>query len=52
MKSKVLLEWGVTKENSIWIGWGSYWRFLFRGHDALYISAGRLRLRLMTFWQR
>ena len=39
--------WGKHKENGLWIATVSDWRFMFRGHDALYIAAGRFRLRLM-----
>jgi len=36
-----------AQENGLWIATTSDWRFRYRGHDALYIAAGRLRLRLM-----
>jgi hypothetical protein len=41
------MMWGKHKENGFWIAKVSDWRFMFRNHDALYIAAGRLRLRLM-----
>jgi hypothetical protein len=41
------MMWGKHKENGLWIATVSDWRFMFRGHDALYIAAGRFRLRLM-----
>jgi uncharacterized cupin superfamily protein len=41
------MMWGRHKENGLWIAKVSDWRFMFRNHDALYIAAGRLRLRLM-----
>lgn len=39
--------WGKHKENGIWLAIISDWRILWRDHDALYIAAGRLRLRIM-----
>lgn len=41
------MMWGRTKENGFWISPVHDWRVLWRHHDALYIAAGRLRLRLM-----
>lgn len=41
------MMWGRCKENGLWIAKSADWRVLFRGHDALYIAAGRLRFRLM-----
>jgi cytochrome b561 len=41
------MMWGKHKESGIWIGLVSKWRLLWRGHDSLYIAAGRLRLRIM-----
>lgn len=39
--------WGKHKENGVWVASSNNWKFLFDGHDALYIAAGRLRLRIM-----
>jgi hypothetical protein len=39
---------GKRKENGFWIASTSDWRFMWCGHDALYIAAGRLRLRALT----
>lgn len=41
------MKWGKSKENGIWIAPISDWRIKFCNHDALYVAAGRLRLRLM-----
>jgi hypothetical protein len=41
------MTWGKTKENGLWISRVSDWRLMFRGHDSLYVAAGRLRLRIM-----
>jgi hypothetical protein len=41
------MMWGKHKENGIWLARSSQWRFMFYGHDALYIAAGMLRFRLM-----
>lgn len=38
---------GARKENGFWLAVAKQWRILWRGHDALYIAAGRLRLRIM-----
>jgi hypothetical protein len=49
----VNLTWGRHRENRIWIAQKplyrrrSRWRVMFRGHDALYVEAGWLRLRIM-----
>lgn len=40
-------HWGTHKESGLWIAKASQWRFMWCGHDALYIAAGRLRLRVM-----
>lgn len=40
------LFWG-NSETGVWLAKSSKWRVLFFGHDALYIAAGRLRLRIM-----
>lgn len=41
------MHWGKSQENGIWIAPSHDWRLMFFGHDALYIAAGRLRLRVM-----
>jgi hypothetical protein len=41
------MMWGKTKENGFWIAPNADWRVIFFNHDALYIAAGRLRVRLM-----
>jgi hypothetical protein len=41
------MHWGKSRENGIWFAKVSDWRLMFFNHDALYIAAGRLRLRLM-----
>lgn len=41
------LMFGTFKESGIWTSSVPDWRFMFRNHDALYIAAGRLRLRIM-----
>lgn len=41
------LTWGQRKENGIWISSVSDWRLKWLRHDALYVAAGRLRLRFM-----
>jgi len=49
----VRLDWGRSLENGIWITQNplyrrrSRWRVMFRAHDALYVEAGWLRLRIM-----
>lgn len=43
--------WGKNKENGVWMAVVSDWRWRWRGHDALYIAAGRYRLRLMKPWR-
>lgn len=43
------MMWGKHRENGIWIS-GSRrpdWRVLFRGHDSLFIAAGRIRVRIV-----
>ena len=42
-----IIIWGKLKENGIWMATTSYCRFMWRGHDALYIAFWRLRLRIM-----
>lgn len=41
------MRWGRRKENGVWIARRSQFRFLFCGHDSLYLAAGWLRLRIM-----
>lgn len=41
------MMWGKTRENGVWFSGTSDWRLMFWRHDALFIAAGRLRLRLM-----
>ncbi len=38
---------GKRKENGAWVATKRRWCLMFRGHDSLYVAAGRLRLRLM-----
>lgn len=38
--------WGKSRENGIWRGSRPRWRLLWRGHDSLFVAAGRWRLRL------
>lgn len=39
--------WGKRKENGVWLASVPKRRFMFRGHDSLYIAIGRLRVRVM-----
>lgn len=39
--------WGRRRGHRVWIAPKSRNRLLFRGHDALYVECGRLRLRIM-----
>lgn len=41
------LMWGPRGENGIWLSLKPQWRFMWRGHDALYIAAWKFRLRIM-----
>lgn len=41
------MMWGKSRENGIWVAPSWDWRLMFWRHDALFIAAGRLRLRLM-----
>jgi hypothetical protein len=41
------MMWGRRRENGIWLASVPRFRLMFRGHDSLYIAAGRLRLRVM-----
>lgn len=41
------MMWGKHNENGLWVAPISDWRWLWRSHDALYIAAGRLQLRVM-----
>lgn len=45
------VHWGRRKETGIWLGSTSRRRFLWRGHDSLFIAAGRLGVRLMKPWR-
>jgi hypothetical protein len=45
------LMWGKHLENGIWIASVSHWQLMFRNHDALYVAAGRFRLRIMKPWR-
>lgn len=38
---------GKHKESGFWIAPSSQWRIMFFGHDALYVAACRIRVRLM-----
>jgi hypothetical protein len=44
--------WGHARENGIWWATRSRRRLMLRGHDALYVAAGRLRVRIMKPWIR
>jgi hypothetical protein len=39
--------WGKHKENGVWLAETPRRRFMWRGHDSLFIAAGRLRVRIM-----
>jgi hypothetical protein len=41
------MHWGRRNENGIWLASYSRRRLMWRGHDSLYVAAGRLRLRVM-----
>ena len=41
------MMWGKLKENGIWIASTNRLRFMFKGHDSLYVALGRFRLRIM-----
>lgn len=41
------VHWGPTAENGVWLAEVSRRRFMWRKHSALYIAAGRLRIRIM-----
>jgi hypothetical protein len=43
----VIVTWGKSRENGIWTTSKPKWKLLWRNHDALFIAAGRLRLRIM-----
>lgn len=45
------VHWGRGKENGIWLAARPRRRFMFRGHDSLYVAAGRWRLRVMKPWR-
>jgi hypothetical protein len=38
--------WGRDKLNGVWLASVRRRRIMWRGHDSLFIAAGRLRLRL------
>jgi hypothetical protein len=40
-----LASWGKQRHR-VWLSDRSRWRLLFRGHDALYIAAWRVRVRI------
>ena len=39
--------WGKKHENGFWVAHSNSYKFMFKGHDSLYIALWRLRLRLM-----
>jgi hypothetical protein len=39
--------WGKRKENGLWRAAKPRWRLMLRGHDSLFVAAGRVRFRLM-----
>ncbi len=41
------MMWGKHKENGIWRNNKRRYRFIWSGHDSLYIAAGKFRMRLM-----
>lgn len=41
------MRWGKHKESGIWFSMKPDWRVMFFNHDALYVAAGRFRLRIM-----
>lgn len=41
------MMWGKRRENGIWRAQVRRQRFMWRGHDSLFIALGRWRLRLM-----
>ena len=45
-----LVRWGQHKENEIWLASTERWRFMWKGHDSLYLSMGYLRMRIMKPW--
>jgi hypothetical protein len=47
MKYRKGLKWGKCKENGIWWASKSRRKLMWRGHDALYVALGHLRLRIM-----
>jgi hypothetical protein len=46
------MMWGRHKESGVWRAGAPKRKMLWRGHDSLYIAAGRIRIRLMKPWQR
>lgn len=45
-----LAAWGKHRENGVWLASVARRRLMWRGHDSLFVAAGRLRLRLMKPW--
>jgi hypothetical protein len=41
------MMFGSSRESGVWLASASRRRFMFRGHDALYIAFGRVRVRIM-----
>ena len=41
------MMWEKIRESRVWLSSCSRRRFIFKDHDALFIAAGRLRIRLM-----
>jgi hypothetical protein len=42
-----MVMWGKYKENGVWWGSTSKWRVIWNHHDAFYLAAGKLRIRIM-----
>lgn len=45
--AKYWCSWGVRKDNGFWIAKAPQWKFMFKGHDALYVAAWKFRVRIM-----
>lgn len=43
------MMFGKHKESGLWLARTWDWRLMFFSHDALYVAAGRIRLRLMKW---
>lgn len=41
------LTWGRNRQHRAWLASKPRWRVMWSGHDALFIAAGRYRLRVM-----